>query len=75
MAGATVSVANTAEAPGLALGARPYLRFLPQGVRHSWLRLSFAVTPVAGKTVSTGRIFAALTREEDLPYEPAIMAG
>ena len=75
VAGATVSVANTAEAPGLALGARPYLRFLPQGVRRSWLRLSFAVTPVAGKTVSKGRIFAALTREEDLPYEPAIMAG
>ena len=75
VAGATVSVTNSAEAPGLALGSRPYLRFLPQGVRRGWLRLSFAVTPVAGKTVSAGRIFAALTREEDLPYEPAIMAG
>ena len=75
VAGATVNVTNTAEAPGLSLGARPYLRFLPQGVRRGWLRLSFAVTPVAGKTISSGRIFAALTREEDLPYEPAIMAG
>jgi len=75
VADASVTIANTAEAPGLALGARPYLRFLPQGARLGWLRLSFAFTPVAGKTVSAGRIFAALTREEDLPYEPAIMAG
>ena len=75
VADASVTIANTAEAPGLALGARPYLRFLPQGARLGWLRLSFALTPVAGKTVSAGRIFAALTREEDLPYEPAIMAG
>lgn len=73
--GASVTTPNPAEAPGLGRGARPYLRFLPQGVRRSWLRLSFAVTPVEGKTVSKGRIFAALTREEDLPYEPAIMAG
>ena len=29
--GATVSVANPAEAPGLALGARPYLRFFAAG--------------------------------------------
>ena len=72
--GASVSVANTAEAPGLPLGARPYLRFLPQGVRGSWLRLCFEITPVEGKTITSGRIFAALTREEDLPYEPAIMA-
>ena len=73
--GASVTVPNPVEAPGLGLGARPYLRFLPQGVRKSWLRLTFAVTPVDSKTVSKGRIFAALTREEDLPYEPAIMAG
>ena len=73
--GASVTVPNPVEAPGLGLGARPYLRFLPQGARKSWLRLAFAVTPVDGKTVSKGRIFAALTREEDLPYEPAIMAG
>ena len=75
VADASVTIVNTAEAPGLALGARPYLRFLPQGARRGWLRLSFTLTPVAGKTVSAGRIFAALTREEDLPYEPAIMAG
>ena len=75
VAGAAVSITNTVESPGLALGARPYLRFLPQAARRGWLRLTFAVTPVAGKTVTRGRIFAALTREEDLPYEPAIMAG
>lgn len=75
VSGASVTVPNPVESPGLGLGARPYLRFLPQGVRKSWLRLTFAVTPVDGKTVSKGRIFAALTREEDLPYEPAIMAG
>ncbi len=73
--GASVTVPNPEETPGLGLGARPYLRFLPQGARRNWLRLSFAVTPVEGKTVTRGRIFAALTREEDLPYEPAIMAG
>ena len=75
VAGATVSVSHTSENPALAAGSRPYQRFLPQGVRKGWLRLSFALTPVDGKTVTTGRIFAALTREEDLPYEPAIMAG
>lgn len=73
--GSSVTVENTAEAPGLALGARPYLRFLPQGARKSWLRMTFALTPVAGNSVSHGRLFAALVRDEDLPYELAIMAG
>lgn len=71
--GAAVTVANTAEAPGLALGARPYLRFLPQGVRKGWLRLTLAPTLAANASVSAGRIFAALLREEDLPYEPELM--
>ena len=39
--GATVTVPNTAEAPGLSLGARPYLRFVPQGLRKNRLRLAF----------------------------------
>jgi len=73
--GSSISVENTAETPGLALGARPYLRFLPQGTRKNWLRMTFALTPVEGKSVSHGRLFAALVRGEDLPYEPAIMAG
>ncbi|SDF40827.1 hypothetical protein [Desulfovibrio legallii] len=71
--GGSVSVAHTAESPTLTLGARPYLRFLPQGVRRPYLRLTFALTPVEGQSVSQGRLFAALTREEDLPYEAALM--
>lgn len=73
--GSAITVENTAENPGLAQGARPYLRFLPQGTRKGWLRMTFALTPVEGKSVSHGRLFAALVRGEDLPYEPAIMAG
>ena len=72
--GATVTVPNTAEAPGLSLGARPYLRFVPQGLRKSRLRLAFTLTPVSGQSVSKGRLFAALLREEDFPYEQELMA-
>ena len=73
--GASVTVDNTAENPGLSLGARPYLRHLPQGVRKCWLRLVFTPVSAEGKNVTSGRLFAALTREEDLPYEPDIMKG
>ena len=73
--GASVTVSHSAENPALAAGARPYHRFLPQGVRKSWLRLTLGLTVVSGKNASQGRIFAALTREEDLPYEAALMAG
>lgn len=60
--------------PGTALtaGARLFQRFLPRAVRKSVLRLSFTVSTQTGKSVSTGSIFAALMREEDLPYEPAL---
>ena len=75
VAGAAVSVPNTAENPALTAGARPYHRFLPQGVRKSWLRLTFTLTPVSGKSVTQGRIFSALLREEDLPYEKALTVG
>ncbi len=73
--GAAVSVPNTAENPALTAGARPYQRFLPQGVRKSWLRLTFTLTLVSGKSVTQGRIFSALLREEDLPYEKALTVG
>lgn len=53
----------------LVAGARLGPRFLPQGVRKPWLRLNFTLTPQQGKSVSAGRLFAALLREEDLPYE------
>ena len=56
----------------LGLGARLGPRFLPQGARKPWLRLAFTLSPQSGKSVSAGRIFAALLREEDLPYEPAL---
>lgn len=75
VAGTTVSVPHSSENPALAAGARPYHRFLPQGVRKSWLRLTFTLTPVSGKSVTQGSIFSALLREEDLPYEKALMAG
>lgn len=56
----------------LVSGARLGPRFLPQGVRKPWLRLAFTLTPQDGETVTEGQIFAALLREEDLPYEPAL---
>lgn len=60
--------------PGTALtaGARVGWRHLPRGVRKSWLRLHLVPTPQASQSVSKGRLFVALTREEDLPYEPAL---
>lgn len=56
----------------LVSGARLGPRFLPQGVRKPWLRLIFTLSPQTGKSVTTGKLFAALLREEDLPYEPAL---
>lgn len=60
--------------PGTALtaAARVGWRHLPQGVRKSRLRLHLVPTPQVSQSVSKGRLFAALTREEDLPYEPAL---
>lgn len=57
----------------LGLGARPGPRFLPQAMRKGWLRLR--LTPTATGSISKGRIFAALQREEDWPYEPALQVG
>ncbi|WP_165071107.1 hypothetical protein [Desulfovibrio sp. ZJ200] len=62
----------TATGEDLALGARLGPRFLPQGVRKPWLRLVFNLAPRTGQSVSKGQIFAALLREEDWPYEPAL---
>lgn len=62
----------TATGAELRLGARLGPRFLPHGVRKPWLRLSLTLTPHGGKSVSAGRLFAALLREEDFPYEPAL---
>lgn len=65
---ASLSISGTA----LTAGARVGWRHLPQGVRKSWLRLHLVPTPQASQSISKGRLFAALTREEDLPYEPAL---
>lgn len=62
----------TAAGAELAPGARLGPRFLPQSVRKPWLRLNFTLTLHEGKNVSTGKLFAALLREEDFPYEPAL---
>ena len=62
----------TVPGEGLALGARLGPRFLPQGVRGSFLRLTLTPTAKEGKTIGRGRVFAALMREDELPWEPAL---
>ena len=63
--------------PGSALtrGARLGPRFLPHGVRAPFLRLTLTAVPAAGRTVSRGRIFAALMREDEQPWEAALQKG
>lgn len=56
----------------LSLGARLGPRFLPQGVRASFLRLKLTPAAKDGKTIGKGRIFAALMREDEQPWEPAL---
>ena len=51
---AVPGAAWTATGAQLAPGARLGPRFLPQGVRKSWLRLNFTLTPQSGKSVSAG---------------------
>ena len=65
---ASLNIAGTS----LTAGARVGWRHVPQGVRKSWLRLHLVPTPQSSQTVSKGSLFAALTREEDMPYEPAL---
>ena len=59
----------------LTRGARLGPRFLPHGVRASFLRLALTPVPAAGKTLSRGRIFAALMREDEQPWEAALQKG
>ena len=69
---AVPGAAWTVPGEALTLGSRLGPRFLPQGVRESFLRLT--LTPVAkeGKTLGKGRIFAALMREDEQPWEAAL---
>ena len=62
----------TLPAEALTLGARLGPRFLPQGVREPYLRLKLTPTAKDGKGIARGRIFAALMREDDLPWVPAL---
>ena len=66
---ATLSVPAAELAPGVsgapgASGARIGWRHLPHGVTRGWLRLT--VTPSG--SFSAGKIFAALTREDEQPW-------
>ncbi|MDE5878873.1 MAG: hypothetical protein K2G99_02425 [Desulfovibrio sp.] len=56
----------------LVRGARLGPRFLPHGVRASFLRLKLAPALKEGKSPSKGRLFAALMREDEQPWEPAL---
>ncbi len=69
---AVPGAAWTVPGAALILGARLGPRFLPQGVRESFLRLTLTPVTKEGKTIGKGCIFAALMREDDLPWEPAL---
>ena len=50
---------------GLKTGKPLGWRFIPRGVTKPWLKL--VVSP--GGTFSAGKLFAAIVREDELPYE------
>ena len=49
----------------LVKGAKIYLRWLPGNVAKQWLKVDVTLT---GSTFTTGKITAAIVREDDLPY-------
>lgn len=49
-------------------GAKTPWRFLPKSVNKQWLRLAVTVTG----TATTGKMFCAIVREDDQPYEPGL---
>ena len=57
---------------GLRAGCRLPWRFVPLGVTKPWMRLRFEVKAQSGQTVNKGKLFAALLREEDMPYTPSL---
>lgn len=69
---AVPGAAWTVSGDALTLGARLGPRFLPQGVRACFLRLSLTPTAKEGKSIGKGRIFAALMREDEQPWEAAL---
>lgn len=50
----------------LKAGAKIGWRFLPQNVEKPWLKIAYTVT---GTVPTSGKIFAALLREREEPYE------
>lgn len=69
---AVPGAAWTVPGEALCLGARLGPRFLPQGVRASFLRLRLTPVVKEGKSIGNGRIFAALMREDEQPWEAAL---
>jgi len=51
----------------LTKGADLGFRFIPRAVKKKWLKIAYTVT---GTAPTTGKIFAALTDQEDARYEP-----
>lgn len=49
-------------------GANIYLRWLPAGVTKPWIK----VVVTATGTFTAGKIFAAVVREDELPYEAGL---
>ncbi|MBD5538394.1 MAG: hypothetical protein HDQ94_00105 [Desulfovibrio sp.] len=62
----------TVPGDALFLGARLGPRFLPQGVRAPFLRLRLTPVLKEGASLGSGRIFAALMREDEQAWEPAL---
>ena len=69
---AVPGAAWTIPGDALTLGARLGPRFLPQGVRASFLRLTLSPVAKEGKSIGKGRIFAALMREDEQPWVAAL---
>lgn len=62
--GAEMTVALADMQPGMNIG----WRYLPSGVTQPWLKV--VVTPTG--TFTAGTVFAAVTREEVMPYVPGM---
>lgn len=63
--GGTITIPAAELVTGTVLG----WTFLPRNTRQSWLRLKYTIH---GAAPGKGRLFAALTRERDQPYEQAL---
>ncbi len=62
----------TIQGSDMSASSRHGWRFLPASTRKSFLRLICTVSPQSGQSITKGKIFAALMKEEDFPYEAAL---